>query len=199
LPRFAQILRFALVLGCSLQGAAARAEEPEPESVREAKILFQVILAKEPAPERCEFTTTWPTDTIPEEVARKHFGLAVHASLAAPFWVVQLHPEEILDPDKRNADAFCSPDQVKANLDQKLKALETASIKSVWIKDTGYAFPIFDMAYRKAIVVVSDGSCDWHSTPAGAKRYCFLSVYAKMYRKIKGTWRETGSEQLGIT
>jgi hypothetical protein len=45
------------------------------------------VLADETPPERSELEPTWQTYSIPESVAREHFGLTLHAELCttAPF------------------------------------------------------------------------------------------------------------------
>lgn len=77
------LVGLAVYFGCF--GMAKSDEDVDVRLVAETKLLFRTVLADETPPERCELEPTWRTYSIPESVAREHFGLTLELCTTAPF------------------------------------------------------------------------------------------------------------------
>ena len=67
------LVGLAIYLGCF--GMAKADDGVGVGLVAEAKLLFRAVLADETPPQRCELEPMWRSYSIPESVAREHFGL----------------------------------------------------------------------------------------------------------------------------
>ena len=94
----------AMWLGACLFALAARADEPDTLA-RQTASLFRVIIAREPAPQRCRYESDWASSPVPEEVAREYLGSKLRADLSAP--TPNADFRAVIDPGKRFAFAFC--------------------------------------------------------------------------------------------
>jgi hypothetical protein len=180
-------------------GGAVQADEADARLAKEAKALFRVILLKEQGWRRCGFAMTWLSYPIPAQIARRHFGLTLHAELSAPD--PGINPPDILDPENKNAEAFCGLDEQKKADDEGRKAVEGGADTSPGRSVVDYAFPIFDMNFRKAVVIEEHAlTAGWRQTASGVKQtHGGVGIDAVVFAKVRGIWRETARETLGTT
>lgn len=178
-------------------GMANADNDVDVRLVAETKLLFRMVLADEPPPERCELEPTWQTYSIPESIAREHFGLTLHAELytTAPFFAGSLR--DILD----NADGrelVCSADRTKLIEGERLKQYESSrDTRPLIIRRTGYTFPVFSDDYKSAALVVSHIGQGWMRRRTAVERLRTEAIgYVAVYKKIERVWRRVTTIEL---
>jgi hypothetical protein len=168
-------------------GMAKADEGVDVRLVAEAKLLFRAVLADEHPPQRCELEPTWQGYSIPESVAREHFGLMLHAELSAPSSGASL--TDILDL-AADGEFVCSADKAKSMEGERLRQYGSSADKYLGIRRTGYTFPVFSDDYKSAAIVVSHIGQGWARLPDGVKPLRTEQIgYVAIYKKIESTWR----------
>jgi hypothetical protein len=151
-----------LLAGAEPSGVVA-AEKPD-RLQQEAIALFQSIVQHEPGQmDSCALADSWDNYSIPEEFARRHLGMKLHANLVSPDTGTK--PAEIIDPQGVNRQAFCSEDEAKRQKNTKLEDFRTGALKiekgpydlspTLTSALRKYTFPVFDPSYRRAVIVTS--------------------------------------------
>jgi len=189
------LVAFVFVFG------AAAAEGPDEQAAREAKELFRVALASGPnssesfSPQHCELSTTWYRESVPEFVARKYLHLRIHSDLLGR---EQKNPQDILDPERRFGEAFCSPEVAESYVDETLRKSES-SADTICFRHYSFAFPVFDAGYHQAIFVFADSrTCHRDQSAVGGIRGYGHSI-AFIFAKEKGVWKPVAEEILSQT
>jgi hypothetical protein len=186
------------LLACSAapHDAANADDRAQARLAAEAKLFFAAVLADDPPSEPCELSSTWDTYPIPEDIARKHLGLRLHASLSAP--ESGTGPLQILQPPTQSA--LCRDEEAKEFESRGLAAFEAGTDKSFFVKRRKYTFPVFSADFRTAVIVVTKELQGWYRKPEGvAKLRLEAAGLAVVYRKANGKWRRVDTDQLWIT
>jgi hypothetical protein len=179
----------------------------------EATALYARVLEKEKPPtDRCSLNSEWFQYSVPEDVARKHLGLKLHAQLAAPYNTTT--PAKVLDPAGKMREAFCSADELDKYLKQAMNALRTKLIAEnarpdglqVKLRHTrgDYSFPVFNENFDRAIIVQAwaESSWTWGSPylEKDQERKLFGSVsgsiQAYIWAKKDGVWQQISIEAM---
>jgi hypothetical protein len=188
----------AIYFGCF--GMAKADEDVGVRLVAETKLLFRTVLADEPPPERCELEPMCQTYSIPESVAREHFGLTLHAELytTAPFSAGSLRDILNIGDDR---EPVCSADRAKAIEGERLRQYaSSADTRIPIIRRTEYTFPVFSDDYESAALVVYHSGQGWIRTHDGVKSLRMEAIgYVAVYKKIEGTWRRVATIELFVT
>lgn len=186
----------AVCFGCF--GIAKAGDKVDAKLVAEAKQLFQVVLADEPPARDCELEPTWQRYSIPESLAREHFGLRVHAELSAPMVGPRL--TDILDL-AADSELVCSDDRARSIESALLTQYATSGDDRIFtFRRTGYTFPVFSDDYLSAALIIFHSSQDRARMPDGVKILPHQATgYVASYKKIEGTWRRTTTVTLFVT
>jgi hypothetical protein len=143
---------------------------------REAIDLFRHAVERPRAGAgRCVVRDAWLDYPIPGDIARRYLGRAIHADLVPPQHAVR--PAAVIDPTGRMRDLFCDDAQAKQRQDELLAdfrkglpspgAGATAPTPRLAVSHTEYSFPVFNLGYRRAIVMVARTSFSWTMSAAG--------------------------------
>jgi hypothetical protein len=184
------------VVCCSLPGVVRAEDESNVRLNAEATLLFKAVFAERPPSQPCELDSTWDNYPIPEEVAREHLGLRLHAELSPPYSATT--PYEIIE----SADSafFCSADETKKLNSERLTQFEAGTETRLDIISTKYTFPVFSDDYRTAVLVASGSRSTWLRTPEGVRRLpSGAAGYAVVYEKSGDAWRRVTQIELFIT
>ena len=185
----------------------AVAAEPLDRTKQQAIALFRSVI-EEKAGElgRCSLAPNWIEYPIPEELARRYLGLKLHAALAPS------HPTaratEVIDPDGEMTEVFCDDAESASQRDALVKSFQNGALEAQkepfkldqWLKfrQFQYSFPVFDGAYRRAVIVSAGSSYNWVKVSEGEVR--FIDVHggasALLYIRRDGAWRRSAEETL---
>ncbi|CAL78441.1 hypothetical protein BRADO4711 [Bradyrhizobium sp. ORS 278] len=154
------------------------------------------VLAEDPPAERCELSADWDDYPIPEDIARKHLGIRLHASLSAPYSGTNAF--QVLKP--RTEEMLCHAAEAKDMESQRLAAFEAGTDKAAFIRQRKYSFPVFSENYRTAIFVVTHMRLGWYRSARGVARLPLEADWsAVVYRKVGGQWRNVDRIGLAAT
>jgi hypothetical protein len=197
------VLPACVFLGVAFAPRHVAAEDAVERLRREAIGLFrQAVLPSQPMPPRCGLRKEWLNDSIPEDIGRRYFGLAVHANLTSPDHATR--PDEVIDPDGRMPEAFCTNDEAKQERNRLVPGTMEAQPGGAACnapvefhqKYTKYSFPVFSADYRRAAIVISHTDIFWIDA-----KYCGIDAdwTALVYARRGAGWRLIASELLGAT
>jgi hypothetical protein len=205
------VLATCLFLSAAYAPRPVAAEDSRERLKREAIGLFrQAVLPSEPTPTRCGLRKVWAVYSIPEDIGRRYLGLAIHADFASPYHGTR--PDEVIDPDGRMPDAFCTVDEAKQERNRLAPGTMEAqpggaacgnAPERSWFyqEDTEYSFPVFSADYRRAAIVVAHSEGRWIRTSAVDAKFCGVEggVAARVYVRRGTGWRLIAHEILGQT
>jgi hypothetical protein len=202
------VLATCLFLRAALTPRPVAAEDALERLKREAIGLFrQAVLPSQDTPTRCGLRKEWPDYSIPEDLGHRYFGLAIHANLASPYHGTR--PDEVLDPDGRMPDAFCTDDEAKQERDRLAAGLKEAQPNTATGKapvrsefyQTEYSFPVFTADYRRAAIVISHKHVVWIATSTGEVKQLGIEAdwIALVYVRERAGWHLIARELLAAT
>lgn len=187
MSRIFRLLAFAVALSASAWPARAEAAAGAGRVEAEARRLFAVVLRARPVDGRCAVENAWLRYDVPAELARRAFGGNATAGLAA-LSLLRAKPADILDPGRKRPGVFCGAEQAAAGA----AGGSDAPGDGVRFVRRAYAAPVFDRAFRVAVVLVSTDHC----LRARAAPMCDGGLVAQTWRRGARGWRFTGATTL---
>jgi len=206
------VFKLSLVWSLSLGLLAAAeprdlvaAERPD-RLTREAIALFRSVLKHKPGElGSCTLANRWNRYPVPEEVARRHLGMKLHAELVSPNTTT---PAEVIDPEGAIRQAFCGSSEAARQMDAQVEDFRNGGVNvekrpfdlnprlTVVIRD--YSFPVFDRGYRRAAIVMAYTSRQWVKVSDGEVRSLGISGAgeAVVYAKHGRLWQRAAREHL---
>ena len=122
------LLALCLALSAAFKSRAATAEEQPAKLKREARELFRnVVERKTTEPGHCFLADSWLDYPVPEDVARQHLELTIHAELSAPYHGTS--PPEVIDPDGAMPQAFCGESEARRQRDTLVESFRRGILK----------------------------------------------------------------------
>jgi hypothetical protein len=105
---------------------AVAAERPD-RLTREAVALFRSVVKQHKPREfgSCTLTDRWNDYPVPEEVARRHLGMKLHAELVSPS---RTTPAEVIDPEGAIRQAFCSNSEAAKQTEALVEGFRSGAI-----------------------------------------------------------------------
>jgi len=153
--------RPSLAARCRCFGIAKASDSADVRLVAEAKELFRAVLADEDSAKDWELRSTWQADQIPGWVARKYFGLRMHAdpsgssSLSGSSYLAPaLSVKDVLD-FAGDREIVCSDDKAESIASERF-----SSEGDFDPKRAGYTFPVFSDDYRSAALICFSRCCN---------------------------------------
>ena len=196
----------AMCLGACFFALTAQADESDTPASQAASLL-RVIIAGEPAPQRCRYESDWASNPLPEGIAREYLGSTLHADLSAPMSNADF--QATVDPEKRFAFAFCDAAGRDAYESARFDAFEKdKAAKTARVDITALSFPIFDARYRRAVVVIDRYGLDRDRLDFSMGKWKrgdvvrhpgFSAVQAYLYLRTKGGWKLTKHTLISIS
>lgn len=198
-------------------------EELAAQTKTEARAVLTALLRDaqvETTP--CRFDTKWLSTPVDASMAQKHLGLTLNVDVVASD--LGVGPRDLIDPDDKVRDAFCSEAHAHALWRQMLDDFRSGAnpgkrrihegkpygLPSLSLSRAEIAVPVFDRAFTTAIVVAgytssytSKGEADAiRLSPraydaAGYRRHANVEGvgYTYVYRKRGGRWRQIDTHQ----
>ena len=201
------LLALCLALSAAFKSRAATAEEQPAKLKREARELFRnVVERKTTEPGHCFLADSWLDYPVPEDVARQHLELTIHAELPAPSHGTR--PPEVIDPDGAMPQAFCGESEARRQRDTLVESFRRGILKidkgpfdlhpRLAVPRSQYSFPVFDASYRRAIIVFSYTTYDWAKISGDEVLALGATAggEAEIYQKRDGLWRRVAREPL---
>ena len=196
------ILTYAIAALAWTVAASARPAGAGVRQEREAAAILALVVAEDLPVERCQYGTSWDRYPVPSSLARRYLGLNLDAALLAD--AEPLPFARALDPRGSTPSAFCSGADKAANVSRNIDAFERDQAqRSTVTRSTAITFPVFDMACRTAIVIVTiiehDGLMRFKGESRGKRVPSEIAIKAWIYRKSGKRWRRTGTEWLAVS
>jgi hypothetical protein len=181
--------------------------EPPDRLTLEAIALFRsVVERKRDELEPCALDDRWHEYAIPEEVARRHLGMKLHANLASPFTMTK--PADVIDPEGKIRQVFCGEAEAERRKNAQVEDFRNGVLRiekgphdlnprlTVAIRD--YSFPVFDLGYRRAVIVTTYTSQQWVKVSDGEVQSLgiFGAGVAMVYAKHGRLWQRVALESL---
>jgi hypothetical protein len=175
-----------LVIGVSLLGGQRAPAQHENRLVVEARALFKAV--DRGASSRCRFDSFWDSRPVLAETAKGYLRLALQADLVVS--EPPATPMQIIDPEGRERDAFCTSEDRNAVWKAAIAALQPGDDNVLRLTSVSYGFPVFSADFTRAALVVQYFSETWRKSADGTPRRSIeASGGAQIYARRGSAWR----------
>jgi len=169
-----------------LGGSAVGAERQENRLVVEARALFKAV--ERGTSGRCILDRSWDSRPVLAETAKRYLKLVLQADLVVS--EPPATPMQIIDPEEREADAFCRSEDRNAAWQALVAALPAGEDKVLRMTSISYGFPIFNPGFTRAAMIVQYYSETWRRTADGPpRRLIEMAGGALIFAKRGRAWQ----------
>ena len=175
-----------LVVGLALVGGSPAVAQQQGRLVAEARALFKAV--DRGASGRCKLDRSWDSRPVVAETAKRYLKLLVHADFVVS--EPPATPMQVIDPAGRESEAFCASEDRNAVWQAAVTALRAGDNNVLRLTSISYGFPVFNVDYTRAALVVQQFSEAYNRTADGTLRRSIEAAGgAEIYARRGQGWR----------